>query len=128
MWAKILTRLFAMFGMTLTCVACYGTMYTEFTPSLRRASGIVEDSEGNPIKGIKVSMVSQNCFTDESGRFYIQDGAALSDIVTFEDVDGQENGGEFMTRSIELDDDNIDEYGDMGVVILYREDEDISNQ
>ena len=125
MWAKILTRLFALFGMTLTCVACYGTMYTEYDPMLRRASGIVEDSEGNPIEGIKVSTISTETYTNKDGWFYVQD---IVGTAHFEDVDGEANGGKFQSRSINLTNERVDEYYDLGIVTLYREDENLSNQ
>ena len=54
MLGKILTRLFALFGMTLTCVACYGTPYEEYHPEYI-ISGRVVDTEGNAIKGIRVN-------------------------------------------------------------------------
>ena len=52
MTLRLLTRLFALFGMTLTCVACYGVEYQEYDPSFA-ASGRVVDEEGNPIQGIR---------------------------------------------------------------------------
>ena len=121
MWGQVLTRLFALFGMTLTCVACYGTEYIEYDPMLSRASGSVMDGEGNAIEGIKVSTFSKEVYTDQDGRFYIQD---IVDTVLFEDVDGQANGGEFKSRSITLSKG----YQDLGIVTLYREGEESINE
>lgn len=120
MWGKILTRLFAMFGMTLTCVACYGSIYTEYNNTFS-ARGVVQDSEGNPIEGIRVSMAADESYTDSNGRFYVQD---IIRNVTFEDVDGPANGGEFImtTRLIEEQDE------DFGIVTLYREGEERNNE
>ena len=63
MTGKLLTRLFALFGMTLTCVACYGVEYTEFHPEFG-ATGRVVDEQEQPIKGIKARCggVQQNRF------------------------------------------------------------------
>lgn len=120
MWGRILTRLFALFGITLTCVACYGTEYVDYY-DVYKARGIVQDSDGNPINGIKVSMSSRESYTNQEGRFYIQD---ITRSVTFEDVDGAENGGEFITttRKIEGEDE------DFGIVTLYREGEESTNK
>lgn len=99
MIGKILTRLFALFGMTLTCVACYGVVEAEYMPDWS-ASGRVVDPEGNAIQGIKVSMSpSQECFTNPNGRFFV---SGWDPVVHIEDVDGVENGGEFEGRTIEL--------------------------
>lgn len=99
MWGRILTKLFALFGMTLTCVACYGVGYTEFNPEFS-ATGRVVDGEGNPIEGIEASIAPNKTTTDENGRFYISGG---SPYIYFHDVDGQANGGEFIDQHIELE-------------------------
>ena len=87
---RVLTRLFALFGITLTCVACYGTPYYEFHPDFG-ASGRVVDEEGNPIQGIAVESEHEWTSTDSDGRFYISGIRAIY----FRDVDGEANGGEF---------------------------------
>ena len=92
---------------------------------LRRATGIVEDSDGNPIEGIKVSTTSSESYTNKDGWFYIQD---IVGTAHFEDVDGEANGGKFQSRSINLTNGRVDEYYDLGIVTLYREDENLSNQ
>ena len=89
-----LTRLFALFGITLTCVACYGTPYDEFHPDFG-ASGRVVDEEGNPIQGIAVESEHEWTSTDSDGRFYISGIRAYTDAIHFHDVDGEANGGEF---------------------------------
>ena len=96
---KLLTRLFALFGMTLTCVACYGVGYTEFKPEFS-ATGRVVDEEGNPIKDIEASIGRNKTTTDENGRFYI---SGKSPYIAFHDADGEANGGEFLDEHRELE-------------------------
>lgn len=81
---RVLTRLFALFGITLTCVACYGTPYEEYRFDFE-ASGRVVDGE----------------------------------VVKFEDIDGEANGGDFRTREITVGWDN---YSDLGDVELEKKD------
>lgn len=98
MLGKILTRLFALFGMTLTCVACYAPYDAEFNPNFE-ASGRVVDPEGEPIEGIHVSTDIQGGFTDESGEFRV---LGRLNWVYISDDDGELNGGEFQPHQIEL--------------------------
>lgn len=120
MLGKILTRLFALFGFSLTCVACYGTMYDEYNPRYL-VSGRVVDSDGKPIKDIEVSS-NQSATTDSEGRFRL--GASYATI-RIEDVDGVENGGEFEPREINIQDKYS--YGnyitDLGDIELKRKEE-----
>lgn len=120
MLGKILTRLFALFGFSLTCVACYGTMYDEYNPQYL-VSGRVVDSDGKPIKDLEVSS-NQRATTDSEGRFRL--GASYSTI-RIEDVDGVENGGEFEPREIKIQDKYS--YGnyitDLGDIELKRKEE-----
>lgn len=120
MLGKILTRLFALFGFSLTCVACYGTMYDEYNPQYL-VSGRVVDSDGKPIKDLEVSS-SQWTTTDSEGRFRL--GASYATI-RIEDVDGVENGGEFEPREINIQDKYS--YGnyitDLGDIELKRKEE-----
>ena len=98
MLGKILTRLFALFGMTLTCVACYAPYDAEFNPNFE-ASGRVVDPEGEPINGIHVSTDLQGGFTNESGEFRI---IGRLNHISLTDDDGELNGGEFQLHEIEL--------------------------
>lgn len=120
MLGKILTRLFALFGFSLTCVACYGTMYDEYNPRYL-VSGRVVDSDGKPIKDLEVSS-NQRATTDIEGRFRL--GASYATI-RIEDVDGVENGGEFEPREIKIQDKYS--YGnyitDLGDIELKRKEE-----
>jgi hypothetical protein len=96
MTGRLLTRLFALFGMTLTCVACYGVEYTEFNPEFG-AAGRVIDEEGTPIEGIRVHGSRAETSTDADGRFYVR---AIEPFVILTDVDGEANGGEFEEKAI----------------------------
>ena len=91
MLGKILTRLFALFGMSLTCVACYACPDTEFNANFQ-ASGRVVDPEGEPIEGIHVTTDISWCDTNKSGEFRVVGRIAEVD---FYDKDGPLNGGEF---------------------------------
>ena len=97
--------------MTLTCVACYGVEYTEFNSDYG-ASGRVVDDRGNPIQGIEVR-------TEDGGHFEYNTG--FSDYqgyidargsfwpgtqhgkVQFIDIDGEANGGEFETLTVDIE-------------------------
>jgi hypothetical protein len=115
MTGKILTRLFALFGMTLTCVACYGVEYTEYNPRFS-ATGRVIDELGTAIEGIKVNTNSSECYTDNDGRFFIRGEIPT---VEFTDVDGAENGGEFEQQSIDLNCNDATLNGvDLGDIML----------
>lgn len=99
MWGRVLTKLFALFGMTLTCVACYGTPYDEYRPYFS-ATGRVVDEAGEPIPGIKTSLGTQHALTAEDGHFYVEALDYSNLIIT--DIDGDENGGEFQRQEILL--------------------------
>lgn len=120
MWGRLLTRIFALFGMTLTCVACYGVEPADYNPEFA-ASGRVCDKDGNPIKAIKVNITSGGSYTDDNGVFYVQ-GTIGS--ITFTDVDGMENGGEFKSHTQFLQNG----YSDIGIVTLYRKGENETNK
>ena len=98
MLGKILTRLFALFGMTLTCVACYAPYDAEFNPNFQ-ASGRVVDPEGEAIEGIHVSTDLVGSYTNKSGEFRVV--GRLAEI-HFLDDDGELNGGEFHLHTIQL--------------------------
>lgn len=105
MLGKILYRLFALFGMTLTCVACYGVPEAEYRPDFR-TSGRVVDSDGRPIEGIQVrSDVGETTHSDKDGEFSIS-SPGYNGYIELTDVDGATNG----------------EYADKLVVIEYRGD------
>ena len=98
MTGKLLVRLFALFGMTLTCVACYGVEYTEFNAEFG-ASGRVVDESGTPIEGIEARCGENRTTTDENGRFHIY---GTKPWLTLTDTDGEANGGDFATYEKDL--------------------------
>jgi len=97
--------------MAVVLAACYGVPVDEMYNSLIRA----KDEGGNPIQGLKVSMVNANTdslinYTDQKGEalFGVFDNEIIEKLV-IEDVDGAENGGEFKKTEIIFDkSDTID--------------------
>lgn len=116
MIGKVLTRIFAMFGMTLTCVACYGVEPVGYNPEFK-VTGRVVDSDGEPIPNILVQM-DGNVNTSENGEFYTQ---GTNRNITFTDIDYEDNGGMFQSKIITLDVE--DRYVDLGDVVLERDSE-----
>jgi hypothetical protein len=88
--------------MAVVLAACYGVPVDEMYNSLIRA----KDDGGNPIKGLKVSIVnpgtdSLSNYTNENGIAYF--GLFENEIVekiVIEDVDGSDNGGEFIKTEV----------------------------
>lgn len=100
----------------------YGVPYVDY-----RFVGEVTDAEGNPIKGIEVTINSSKdvVITDEDGAFKsdISSYAEGSHSVVFSDTDGAANGGEFVEKLVEVTwDDAIQEDGkdlfEMGTISL----------
>ncbi len=117
---RVLTRLFALFGMTLTCVACYGTPYEEYRFDYG-VNGRVVDDKGDGIPGIWVSGRGHFTISDDSGHFYFEGVRHNPLVIDFLDVDGEENGGEFLERSVDITEAPTN-YIDMGDVVLLRAD------
>ena len=98
---------FASCGEIETPPPMYGQPYANF-----KALGTVRDEDGNPIQGIQVTVrqhwshvepPDNKLFTDANGTYQlireVFDGPE-SVTVTFEDVDGEENGGEFASAEV----------------------------
>ena len=133
MLGKLLTRLFALFGITLTCVACYAPYDSEFRPDFK-ATGRVVDAEGEPIYNILVNTDISCDVTDSLGMFHV---AGKAPEVHFYDDDGEENGGLFNDHHIDLYIDNTDDTDqtdqdsyikvlDLGDIELTRIDEEVN--
>ena len=82
----------------------YGTPVVEFS-----VKGRVVDADSNPIPNIEVSWVGNTygkAVTAEDGTFEYKNediGFDMSDVtLTFTDVDGEENGGDFETEEVEV--------------------------
>lgn len=124
MWGRILTKFFALFGITLTAVACYGVPYDEFEPKpiipedTYYGHGIVVDSSHKPIQGIRVTIGKDECITDSQGWFDVGDEG--DNVIVFSDIDGEKNGGEFKEHTIRLLDTGATYFKN---VVLYRVDE-----
>ncbi len=100
----------------------YGTPTEDF-----RFMGTLTDSEGNPIQGINVNVrsSSDDVVTDAEGAFLTDLTTEIDNYytVTFTDIDGVENGGEFETKQVEVksgESEDIDgrEVFDLGIVTL----------
>lgn len=116
---KIITKSLSILGFTIPMFGCdvpdmYGTPWADY-----EVKGKVLDADGEPIKGVKVSLIenqyySQSTQSLENGVFKV----SLQTIpfehlqLTAEDVDGAENGGEFEDKTIELDFSKIKYTGD----------------
>lgn len=112
-----------------------GELYTELdmygTPLVDyRFMGEVTDAEGNPIKGIevKISSAEDVVSTDSEGAFKADFSSYNGGLhsVTFTDIDGAENGGEFTSKQIDVkwteaeESDGRDLF-DLGIVTLEEE-------
>jgi len=89
--------------------ACYGPMQSAEGVLIK---GLVTTTEKQPVKDIKVLVDEYGYYycTDEAGGFelWVMQGETLT--FTFVDTDGEENGGEFETRSeqVKVDDASPD--------------------
>lgn len=77
-----------------------------------KVMGTVSDEDGKPIKGIRVSVrlkyspwskdVEETLFSDDKGAYQLT--RTVDDLppvtLSFEDVDGEENGGEFVSTAV----------------------------
>lgn len=101
-------------ALSTSCCAMYACPYSDFL-----LKGAVTDMDSNPIPGIKVTLqykpVEENepgvpamegAFSDEKGIIRYHDSYSMvrdSDeiyCIKIEDVDGPENGGEFVSKTI----------------------------
>lgn len=79
----------------------YGVPHVNFSLKAR-----VVDEAGEPIEGIKVRVDWVEEYTNQDGEISINDSVYTWSInrVRFEDVDGEENGGEFETLTLDITD------------------------
>ena len=84
----------------------YGTPTVDY-----QVKGFVTDLLGTPIQGIKVrapysyidGSEGQNVLTDENGRFELDEfHSMLYGKLYVEDIDGEDNGGEFQSDTIDI--------------------------
>lgn len=97
----------------------YGTVLMYGVPSVRYCvNGNVTDEDGKPIKNIKASVKDgpykdgtlyfpvDSTMTDAHGQFTIDNrniNNLASQKLILEDIDGEENGGEFQSDTLSLD-------------------------
>ena len=96
-----------------TIICLYGTPSADYI-----LKGQVTDEAGMPVKNIQTSakMISKteagiytgeisSGQTDEAGRYELKyEGMARSDVkIVLEDVDGEANGGEFLSDTLDVD-------------------------
>ncbi len=94
-WFKAIVGGISLTSAMFVFQACYGTPQ-DFGQDLCISGKVVAKSTGLPIAGIKVSVENDAQYqrTDEEGAFCLYtDKTALNRIkVSFEDIDGKENG------------------------------------
>jgi len=95
--------------------ACYGAPVDLENPKLIKAT----DDTNQPIQGLKVTVYENRLnidegFTNQEGsiEFYVAQKDKYNYKVNIEDVDGLENGGEFVSKDV-----NITETGFVEVVL-----------
>lgn len=103
---RILGAVLVLLGFSVcnSCRVAYGCPHVDY-----RIKGTVTDENNSPIKGIKVLInnVDNDIYTDGNGKF---EGPHASDVslgrqtVSFEDVDGEDNGGLFKSATFGIDD------------------------
>ena len=95
----------ALLGFATACdkkpVDMYGTPRADF-----RARGKVSDNEGRPIRGIQVrseAYEGREILTSEDGSYDISGSMFPNRMrLTFTDIDGPDNGGEFLERAVDV--------------------------
>lgn len=104
---------FASCGKSLADDSNDSTMYGPPPNADYKVLGTVSDEDGKPIKGIRVSVrlkyspwskdVEETLYSDDKGAYQLLtrslDGLPPVSI-SFEDVDGEENGGEFVSTEV----------------------------
>ena len=102
---KLLLAAASLLGFATACenkrtVDMYGTPYIDYN-----VRGKVTDKEGNPIKGIEVNDKANKITSTTGGDgSYELSGEEWSRNVTltFTDIDGPENGGEFVEKTVDI--------------------------
>lgn len=132
---KIIVWLLALLGFGAATAGCGNLMYGSPTPdeygtphASFEVKGKVTDQAGEPVRGIKISVnwdnpaiVSEDhlsATTDSKGEYVLQDSFAWPATgklaVTATDVDGAENGGDFATKTVNVEVKESDYTGGSG--------------
>jgi putative lipoprotein (rSAM/lipoprotein system) len=96
---KLILLLLGMSGIFYSCMK-YGMPVDEF-----EIYGTVTDKEKNPIENIRVTNLDiKPLYTSADGKFRLKSEELEyhSTLLKFEDIDGEANGGEFMTQEVEV--------------------------
>jgi len=104
-WDKIIVVLLGVVGLSGMFYSCekYGS-----PAAVYEIEGVVTDKEtSKPIQNIKVkSKHGMTIYTDTEGKYVVQDiswgKGAFDSQVQFEDIDGEENDGDFKTQKIDI--------------------------
>ena len=90
---------------SIVFAACYGAPMDLENPKIIKAT----DSNANPIPGLKVSLFENQLtidegFTNEEGyiEFYVAQKDQYNYKATIEDIDGEDNGGEFLSKDVNV--------------------------
>lgn len=86
----------------------YGTPYASY-----EVKGQVTDEDDNPIPGIRItasnspsdSLAYQTVIADDAGHYALKERELYisdNDMIEFEDVDGEANGGLFQTQTLHI--------------------------
>lgn len=106
MKSQLLLFLLGLLGFSACTIAdAYGSPPTTFDPRLRlKVSGQVTTEDGAPITGIKISQPNSEDYTltNTEGNYFYE--TARTDYrhftLVFTDPDGEENGGDFLSREV----------------------------
>jgi len=107
-WDKIIVVLLGVLGLSGMLYSCmkYGMPEVE-NASLYELKGVVTDKEtSNPIQNIQIIRRDRDTiYTDIDGKYAFRDinYGGCSYPLKFEDIDGEENGGEFAPVDIYID-------------------------
>lgn len=111
---KLLLAAASLLGFATACenkrtVDMYGTPYFDY-----KVKGKVTDKEGAPVKGIEVGSQDAGPVTSGSDGSYELSGREWSfrqTTLTFTDIDGPENGGEFTEKKVTVEFTEADRTG-----------------
>ena len=108
-WDKIIGVLLGgigIIGVFNSCLKMYGPPDVEYA-NLYELNGIVIDKEtSNPIPNIQIIRNNwDTLYTDTDGKYTVKQfayGYGMRYSLKFEDIDGEENGGDFETQEVEV--------------------------
>ncbi|MEN8121251.1 MAG: hypothetical protein ABFS35_12930 [Bacteroidota bacterium] len=97
---------------SLVFAACYGAPINLENPKLIKAV----DDTNQPIQGLKITVYENRLninegYTNQEGsiEFYLAQKDQYNYKVTIEDIDGSDNGGEFVSKDINITESNFEE-------------------